>query len=67
MALTTCPLLGTVFIHHDASRPPQAGQPQSRPLKYASGPAPLILVPQPSDDPNDPLVRRTSYLRLRGR
>ena len=27
-------------------------------LKYdRSGPIPIILVPQPSDDPNDPLVR----------
>lgn len=26
-------------------------------LKYdRSGPVPIILVPQPSDDPNDPLV-----------
>ena len=27
-------------------------------LKYdRSGPHPILLVPQPSDDPNDPLVR----------
>ncbi|KAK4995999.1 hypothetical protein LTR66_004292 [Elasticomyces elasticus] len=26
-------------------------------LKYSSGPDPVILVPQPSNDPNDPLVR----------
>ncbi len=27
-------------------------------VKYDfSGPTPIVLVPQPSDDPNDPLVR----------
>ncbi|KAL9125824.1 MAG: hypothetical protein Q9217_005032 [Psora testacea] len=36
-------------------RPPQVGGFDSR-LKYdRSGPVPIILVPQPSDDPNDPL------------
>jgi hypothetical protein len=27
-------------------------------LKYdLTGPEPIVLIPQPSDDPNDPLVR----------
>lgn len=31
-------------------------------LKYdRSGDVPILLVPQPSDDPNDPLVGRRSY------
>ena len=50
-------MLGTVLIYHDASRPTQLEQSESRRLKYGSGPVPVILVPQPSDDPNDPLVR----------
>lgn len=50
--------LGTVFIYDDVSRPAQVGQPGSRQLKYGYGPDPIILVPQPSDDPNDPLVRK---------
>lgn len=45
-------MLGTVYIYEDASRPTQ---PDSRRLKYGNG---LILVPQPSEDPNDPLVRK---------
>lgn len=37
----------------------QDGQLESRRLKYdRSGPIPIRLVPQPSDDPNDPLVRK---------
>ena len=40
----------------DASRPTQLEEFGSG-LKYdRSGPVPIILVPQPSDDPNDPLV-----------
>lgn len=47
---------GTSFIYDDASRPAQEGQLELRRLKYdRSGPVPVILVPQPSDDPNDPL------------
>ncbi|KAL9118967.1 MAG: hypothetical protein Q9187_004478 [Circinaria calcarea] len=42
---------GTSFVLDDASRPPQAGGTNSR-LKYDGS---IILVPQPSDDPNDPL------------
>jgi len=34
--------------------------------KHDGSDSSLILVPQPTDDPNDPLVsRRTSYLRQR--
>jgi len=48
---------GTSFVYDDASRPAQEGELDSR-LKYdRAGPVPIILVPQPSDDPNDPLVR----------
>ncbi|KAL8975166.1 MAG: hypothetical protein Q9197_000623 [Variospora fuerteventurae] len=44
---------GTSFIIDDASRPPLD---QDSYLKYdRSGPVPILLVPQPSDDPNDPL------------
>ena len=47
--------VGTSFVYDDASRPTENGEPDSR-LKYdTSGPIPIILVPQPSDDPNDPL------------
>ncbi|KAI9818152.1 MAG: hypothetical protein M1827_000777 [Pycnora praestabilis] len=46
---------GTAFVLDDASRPIEAGAIDSR-LKYdTSGSVPIILVPQPSDDPNDPL------------
>ena len=47
---------GTSFVLDDASRPSQTVDLDTR-LKYdQSGPVPIILVPQPSDDPNDPLV-----------
>ena len=47
----------------DASRPAGTGLIDSR-LKYdRSGPVPIILVPQPSDDPNDPLVKLEPFLR----
>ena len=52
-------MLGTVFVYDHVSRPTQ---PESRPLKYGNGPVPVILVPQPSDDPNDPLVSKGSLL-----
>lgn len=46
---------GTSFVYDDASRPTDTGERDSR-LKYdTSGPMHIILVPQPSDDPNDPL------------
>lgn len=46
---------GTSFVYDDDSRPTEHGEIDSR-LKYdRSGPVPIILVPQPSDDPNDPL------------
>ena len=42
---------GTCDIYESNNQP-------TRDLKCdASGPQPTILVPQPSDDPNDPLVR----------
>lgn len=48
--------VGTSYVLDDESRPPQNDEFDSR-LKYdKSGPVPIILVPQPSDDPNDPLV-----------
>ena len=51
--LTSC--VGTSFVYDDASRPTATGEPDAR-LKYdTSGSVPIILVPQPSDDPNDPL------------
>ena len=49
---------GTAFVLDDASRPVNVDA-AGRGLKYdTSGSQPVILVPQPSDDPNDPLVRR---------
>lgn len=46
-------LSGTSFVLDDASRDVEGNSA----LKYDhSGPIPIILVPQPSDDPNDPLV-----------
>jgi MFS family permease len=46
---------GTTFVYDDASRPAHDGELDSR-LKYdTTGAVPIILVPQPSDDPNDPL------------
>lgn len=47
---------GTAFMYDDASRQMCDGQLESRRLKYdRSGAVPIILIPQPSDDPNDPL------------
>ncbi|KAL9057200.1 MAG: hypothetical protein Q9206_002449 [Seirophora lacunosa] len=44
---------GTSLMLDDASRPPLG---QDSCLKYdRSGPVPVLLVPQPSDDPDDPL------------
>lgn len=49
---------GTAFVLDDATRHVDV---DSR-MKYDnSGPIPIILVPQPSDDPNDPLVRSDCY------
>ncbi|KAL8695450.1 MAG: hypothetical protein Q9218_000028 [Villophora microphyllina] len=46
---------GTSFVLDDASRPLAPSDPDTT-LKYdRSGAVPIILVPQPSDDPNDPL------------
>ncbi|KAL1987647.1 hypothetical protein VTN96DRAFT_2888 [Rasamsonia emersonii] len=46
---------GTSYILDDDSAPPR-DVPTEPWLKYdRSGPVPIILVPQPSDDPNDPL------------
>jgi hypothetical protein len=43
---------GTSSVYDDVSRPVAAGSS----LKYdRNGPVPIILVPQPSNDPNDPL------------
>ncbi|TAQ90463.1 hypothetical protein B7494_g1185 [Chlorociboria aeruginascens] len=48
-------LAGTTRYFDDPERP-QAATPEHAGLKCdTSGPVPIILVPQPSDDPNDPL------------
>jgi hypothetical protein len=48
---------GTTRYFDDPERP-QAATADHAGLKCdTSGPVPIILVPQPSDDPNDPLVR----------
>lgn len=45
---------GTSFVYDDASRQVEVG---SAALKYdRNSREPIILVPQPSDDPNDPLA-----------
>lgn len=47
---------GTSFVLDDASRPTLSQDTDAK-LKYdRRGAIPIILVPQPSDDPNDPLV-----------
>ncbi|KAI1351142.1 major facilitator superfamily transporter [Xylaria sp. FL0043] len=47
---------GTTRYFDDPDRPQTAGAGDARGLKCDySGPVPIILVPQPSDDPNDPL------------
>ncbi|KAL1993049.1 hypothetical protein VTN49DRAFT_3806 [Thermomyces lanuginosus] len=44
---------GTSYVIDDTQRQPEEETPG---LKYdRSGPVPIVLVPQPSDDPNDPL------------
>ena len=53
-------LQGTSLVYDDASRQTGPAVMDAR-LKYdTTRPIPIILVPQPSDDPNDPLVRSPS-------
>lgn len=55
---STDSLAGTSFVYDDVSRPGENAQLDSY-VKYdRTGHVPIILVPQPSDDPNDPLVSR---------
>lgn len=52
---------GTSFVYDDASRQVEVG---SAALKYdRNGRKPIILVPQPSDDPNDPLASSPSLIQ----
>jgi hypothetical protein len=53
-------LTGTTRYFDDPDRPQVAGEGAIGLKCDRSGPVPIILVPQPSDDPNDPLVRLTS-------
>ncbi|KAF2434953.1 putative MFS transporter [Tothia fuscella] len=47
---------GTSFVGDDEGRRTEEHAPLDPNLKYdTSGPTPIILVPQPSDDPSDPL------------
>ncbi|KAF2405519.1 MFS transporter [Trichodelitschia bisporula] len=47
---------GTAYVLNDESRRVEEGLTADHNLKCDnSGPVPIILVPQPSDDPNDPL------------
>ncbi|KAL9605115.1 MAG: hypothetical protein Q9219_000049 [cf. Caloplaca sp. 3 TL-2023] len=58
---------GTSFVIDDLTRPtlPDDTNPN---LKYdRRGSIPIILVPQPSDDPNDPLVRCSHDRHLSGK
>lgn len=57
LSATTDSLKGTTRYFDDPDRPQIAREEQLGRLKCdTSGPQPIILVPQPSDDPNDPLV-----------
>lgn len=48
---------GTVFLADDSSTADSSEAIVSRTLKHAKGANKhIVLVPQPSDDPNDPLV-----------
>ena len=56
--LPSCSILilpGTTRYFDDPDRPQPAREDQVGRLKVTSGPQPIILVPQPSEDPNDPL------------
>lgn len=54
--LMTLPRIGTSDIY-EQDRTEHEPAPGALGLKYDhSGKQPIILVPQPSDDPNDPLV-----------
>lgn len=53
------PVVGTSFVYDDTSRQVEAG---SAVLKYdRNGREQIILVPQPSDDPNDPLASSPGF------
>lgn len=48
---------GTSYVLDDNDSRAPRNAPTISSLKYdRSGPVPIILVPQPSDDPDDPLV-----------
>jgi hypothetical protein len=47
---------GTTLYFDDPGRPQIATELTAGLKCDRSGPVPIILVPQPSDDPNDPLV-----------
>jgi hypothetical protein len=49
-------LSGTTRYFDDLERPQIAGENTVGLKCDRTGPVPIILVPQPSDDPNDPLV-----------
>lgn len=50
--------VGTSRYFDDAERPRIPSNESARLKCDNSGPVPIILVPQPSEDPNDPLVGR---------
>ncbi|KAL8878277.1 MAG: hypothetical protein Q9198_003872 [Flavoplaca austrocitrina] len=52
--LSLTKIVGTSNVLDDASRPAFPQSPDALPLKYDKSNA-IILVPQPTDDPNDPL------------
>jgi hypothetical protein len=54
--LTTL-LTGTSYVNEDADLTQTQPDHQQPWLKYdRTGPVPILLIPQPSDDPYDPLV-----------
>lgn len=53
---------GTVYVYDDERREAELVQRDSQLKRDKTGK--IILVPQPSDDPNDPLVRKSAQ-RLR--
>ena len=57
--------LGTVVLVKDASQTQDGPIQIDTRLKYdLSGPNPVLHVPQPSDDPNDPLVSDTLLVQI---
>lgn len=53
---------GTVYVYEEAQRRNEQLHVAANLKTDTSGKTPIIKVPQPSDDPNDPLVSATGNL-----